>query len=143
MNRIAIDMSPIVHGSRAVKRCTACITIELLKYEDIDFNLLYFDSKRQTPKHLSPLEDHVKESVIRVPQRLLIPLWKRFSWPDLETLVSKCDLLYTNEFYFPPTRRALVLTTIHGLAYKVIPEKLPRKSVESLAQGLSFVFLME
>jgi len=139
MNRIAIDMSPIVHGSRAVKRCTACIISELLKHEDIDFDLLYFDYMRQTSKHLRPLEDHVKESVIRVPQRLLIPFWKRFSWPDFETLVPKCDLLYTNEFYFPPTSRALVLTTIHGLAYKMIPEKLPHKSVASLGQGLSFV----
>ena len=139
MNRVAIDMSPIVHGSRAVKRCTACMTNELLKYEDIDFDLLYFDYRRQTPKYLRPLEGHVKESVIRVPQRLLIPFWKRFSWPYFETLVSKCDLFYTNEFYFPPTKNALVVATIHGLSYKVIPEKLPHKSVESLGQGLSFV----
>jgi glycosyltransferase involved in cell wall biosynthesis len=139
MNRVAIDMSPVVHGSRAVKRCTFCMTSELLKYESIDFDLLYFDYRHQTPKYLRPLKGHVKESVIRVPQRLLIPFWKRFSWPNLELLLSKPGLFYVNEFYFPPTKNALVVATIHGLAYKVIPEKLPRKSVESLGQGLSFV----
>lgn len=140
MNRVAIDMSPIVHGSRAVKRCTACMTSELLKHEDINFDLLYFDHRHQISKYLSPLERHVKENVIRVPQRLLIPLWKRFSWPHLEMLVpDECDLFYVNEFYFPPTKNALVLATIHGLSYRVIPEKIPSQSVRSCCRGLSFI----
>ena len=139
MSRIAVDMSPVVHGSRAVKRCTFCMTSELLKYEDIDFDLLYFDYKHQTPKYLRPLEGHAKESVIRLPQRLLIPLWRRFSWPHLEILAPECDLFYVNEFYFPPTKNALIVATIHGLSYKVIPEKMPPQNVRSFCQGLSFI----
>ena len=139
MSRIAVDMSPVVHGSRAVKRCTFCMTSELLKYEDIDFDLLYFDYNHQTPKCLRPLEGHAKESVIRVPQRLLLPFWKWFSWPHLELLISKCDLFYVNEFYFPPANNALVVATIHGLSYKVIPEKMPSQNVRSYCQGLSFI----
>jgi glycosyltransferase involved in cell wall biosynthesis len=115
------------------------MTSELLKYADIDFDLLYFDYRRQIPKYLRPLESHVKESVIRVPQRLLIPFWKRFSWPHFELLISKSDLFYVNEFYFPPTKNALVLATIHGLSYKVIPEKMPPQNVKSFCRGLSFV----
>jgi len=139
MSRIAVDMSPVVHGSRAIKRCTFCMTSELLKHENIDFDLLYFDYRHQTSKYLRPLEDHVKESIIRVPQRLLIPFWKRFSWPHLELLLSKSDLFYVNEFYFPPTKNALVVATIHGLSYKVIPEKMPSQNVQSFCQGLSFI----
>lgn len=139
MNTVAIDMSPVVHGSRAVKRCTACMVEELLRYEDVKFELLYFDCRHRNAKYSKPVRHLVKEKVIRVPQKLLIPFWKRFSWPYFETLVSKCDLFYTNEFYFPPTKRALILATIHGLAYKLIPEKLPHQSVESLGRGLSFV----
>lgn len=139
MNKITIDMNPLVHGSRAVSHCTACMVSELLKFEDIEFNLLYFDYKYQTEQYLRPLEDRVKERVIPVPYKLLVPAWKWFSWPYLELIAPKCDLFYTNEFYFPPTRNILVLSTIHGLAYRIIPEKISSQIVQSFDQGLSFI----
>ena len=139
MNRITIDMSPVVHGSRAIKRCTVCMAKELIKHEDVNFNLLYIDYKNQVMKYLNPLTTHVKESVIRVPYRLLIPLWKKFAWPSFDSHLSECDLFYTNEFYFPPTKKTIILATIHGLAYKMIPEKLPSHVASSLDQGLSFI----
>lgn len=139
MNRVAIDMSPIVHGSRAIKRCTAGMVNELLEYKDINFDLLYIDYKHQTEKHLKHLEGNAKESVIRVPYRVLITFWKRFSWPYLEIFLSECDLFYTNEFYFPPTKDALILATIHGLSYEIIPEKMPSQNVRSFRKGLSFI----
>jgi len=139
MKKIAIDMSPLVHGSRAVSHCTACMVSELLKYKDMEFNLLYFDYKRQTQKYLRPLENHATEKVIPVPYRLLIPAWKRLSWPYLEMILPRCDLLYANEFYFPPAKNSLVLATIHGLAFRVIPEKIPPQIAQSLDKGLSFI----
>ncbi len=139
MKKIAIDMSSLAHGSRAVSHCTACMISELLKYKDMEFNLIYFDYKRQTQKHLAPLENHATEKVIHVPYRLLIPAWKRLSWPYLEMIAPGCDLLYTNEFYFPPAKNSLVLATIHGLAYRVIPEKISSKIIKSLNKGLSFI----
>ena len=139
MKKIAIDMSPVVHGSRAVSHCTACMVSELLKYKDMEFNLFYFDYKRQTQKYLRPLENHATEKVIPVPYRLLIPAWRRLSWPYLEMISPGCDLLYTNEFYFPPAKNSLVLATIHGMAYRVIPEKIPSKIIRSLNKGLSYI----
>jgi len=139
MNRITVDMSPLVHGSGAVSRCTECMARELLEYEDAGFDFLYFDYKRQTERYLKPSKDNVNEIVIRMPQRLLIPFWKRFSWPNLEMLLPECNLFYTNEFYFPPSNNVLVLATIHGLAYRVIPEKISSQIVQSLDQGLSFI----
>jgi len=139
MKRVAIDMSPIVYGSRAVKRCTICMVTELLKHQSINFDLLYIDYKNQTDNYLRPLEDHANEIVIHVPYRLLIPLWKRFSWPCFDMHLSECDLFYTNEFYFPPTKKMVILATIHGLAYKVLPEKIPLHVAKSLNQGLSFL----
>lgn len=139
MNRIAIDMSPIVHGTRAVKRCTVCMVSELVKYETIKLNLLYFDYRHQTEKYLRPIETHATEKVVPIPYRLLIPFWKGFSWPSLEFFSKSCDLFYTNEFYFPPTKNVPVLATIHGLAYEVIPDKLPSQNVRSLHNGLSFI----
>ncbi len=139
MKKIAIDMNSVVHGLRAVSHCTVCMVSELLKYKDMEFNLFYFDYKRQTQKYLRPLENHTTEKVIPVPYRLLIPAWKRFSWPYLEMISPGCDLLYTNEFHFPPAKNSLVLATIHGMAYRVIPEKIPSKIIKSLNEGLSFI----
>jgi glycosyltransferase involved in cell wall biosynthesis len=112
---------------------------ELVKHEDMEFSLLYFDYKYQIDKYLRPLEDRLDEKVVQIPYRLLIPAWRRLSFPHLEMIAPDCDLLYCNEFYFPPTRRALVLATIHGLSYRIIPEKIPSQFVKSYNQGLSFI----
>ena len=101
MNRIVIDMSPLVHGSRAVSQCTSSIAEELIKQKDMEFSLLYLDYKYQTDKYLRPLEDRINERVVQIPYRLLIPAWRRLSFPHLEMIAPDCDLLYTNEFYFP------------------------------------------
>ena len=139
MNRIAIDMNPLVYGTRAVKRCLICMTNELLQFKDISYNLLYFDYKHQTKKYLRPLPRRVEEKIISIPNRVLSYCWKKFSWPYLETITSECDVLYVNEFYFPPAKRALVLATVHGLAYKIIPEKILPHVVQSLDEGFSYI----
>ena len=139
MNRIAIDMSPFVHGSRAVNRCISCMVKELFIHKEIDLSLFYINYKNQTSNYLRPLADHVKEIVIRIPYKILIPLWRKFSWPNFDMHLSECDLFYTNEFYFPPTKKAMILATVHGIAYRVIPERIPFPVIRSLNQGLSFI----
>jgi glycosyltransferase involved in cell wall biosynthesis len=132
-------MSPIIHGFRAIKRCTACIVSELLKHENFKFDLLYFDYKNQTNKYLKSQEVDINEKVLRIPLKILIHFWKRFSWPRLEMHLSKYDLFYTNEFYFPPMKDTLILATIHGLHHKVIPEKMSAQIINSLNQGVSYI----
>jgi len=132
-------MSPIVHGSRAVKRCITSMVRELVKSEDINFDLLYFDYKGQADKRLKAFGRKINERVLGVPLRLLIPLWKRLSWPKLENILHQCDIFYTNEFYFPPTKEALVLSTIHGLPHEVIPEKISPQNAKSLKEGITFI----
>jgi len=117
----------------------ACVINELLNYTGINLNLLYFDYKHQYEKYLKSKNEHICERIISVPQRFLIPFWKRFSWPHLEALLTECDIFYVNGFYFPPTRRSLVLATIHGLAYEIIPDKIPAKDVKALSNGLSYI----
>ena len=139
MKKITIDMSPVVHGSRAIRRCTACMVDELIGYKDIALDLLYFDYKFQSDKYLKTTRAQVKETVIPIPYRFLIPLWKKYSFPYLETFFCKSDCFYTNEFFFPPSKNAIILATIHGLAYKIIPEKLPVENVQSLNEGLQYI----
>jgi glycosyltransferase involved in cell wall biosynthesis len=139
MKKIIIEMSPTVHGSRAVKRCLTCLVRELMGYKNLNYELLYFDYKHQKNKYIKPINNHTKQSIIKIPQRLMIPLWKKFSWPNIETLLSKHDLFYVNEFYFPPAKKAVVLATIHGLFYELIPDKIPNKDLQFYRQGLSYI----
>jgi len=139
MIRIAIEMSPIVHGSRAVKRCLKSIVKELIKSKNIYFDLLYFDFKNQTDKRLKTSSDNANERLLCVPLRFLIPLWKILSWPKLENIFHKSDIFLTNEFYFAPTTKTLVLSTIHGLHHKVIPEKISQSTAKSLKEGTLFI----
>jgi glycosyltransferase involved in cell wall biosynthesis len=139
MNNIAIDVNPLVHGSRAVRRCTACLVSELLNHNAINYNLLCFDNKSNTKNYLTKLPYGAKKKIIPIPYRFLVPFWKKFSWPKIETIIPGCDILYTNEFYFPPAKNALVLATIHGLAYKIIPEKISPRFVQIFNQGLLYI----
>jgi glycosyltransferase involved in cell wall biosynthesis len=139
MNNITIDANPLIHGSRAVHRCTACLISELLNYNAINYNFLCFRNKSDPKNFLAKLPYAAKKKVVPIPYRLLIPFWKKFSWPKVETILSSCDILYTNEFYFPPTKNAIVLATIHGLAYKIIPEKILPQLVQSLNEGLGYI----
>jgi glycosyltransferase involved in cell wall biosynthesis len=139
MSKITIDVNPLVHGSRAVRRCTACLVSELLNHSANNYNFLCFDNKQNSKNYLTTLPYNAKKTIFPIPYRFLVPFWKKFSWPKIETITPGCDILYTNEFYFPPVKNALVLATIHGLAYKVIPEKISPQFVKILDQGLSYI----
>ena len=139
MNNITIDVNPLVHGSRAVRRCTTCLVNELLNYNANNYNLLCFSKKSNTHKYLPKLSYGTRKKIIPIPYRLLIPFWKRFSWPKMETIIPYSDILYTNEFYFPPAKNAVVLATIHGLACQMIPDKIVPQTVQALNQGLRFI----
>jgi glycosyltransferase involved in cell wall biosynthesis len=138
MKNIVIDVNPLVHGSRAIRRCLACMVSELINHNEDNYNLLSFSNKNKTKKYLAEFLFDAQEKVVPIPYRLLVPFWKYFSWPKIETIIPECDILYTNEFYFPPTKNALVLATIHGLAYRIIPDKINPQIVQSLNQDLSF-----
>lgn len=139
MNNITIDVNPLIYGSRAVSRCTACLVSELLTHSTNSYHLLCFDNKGKTENHLTKLPYCAKTKVVSIPYRFLVPFWKKFSWPKVETFMPSSDILYTNEFYFPPAKNTLILATIHGLAYKIIPEKISPQFVESLNQGLLYI----
>ena len=137
--KVIIDMNPVINGSRAIRRCLVCMVNELLQKNLTSYNLLYFDYKGHKKHYSNVYPNDVKQKVIPLPYRILIPFWKRFSGPKLETITEGGDIFYTNEFFFPPTKKSITLATIHGLAYKIIPHKLPSEVIKPLEQGLSFI----
>jgi glycosyltransferase involved in cell wall biosynthesis len=62
--------------------------------------------------------------------------WSRLSWPTIEQLMGQVDLYHVAGIHPPPTRRAKVLLTIHGIVAEVIPGLLPKEKVLALREVL-------
>ena len=138
-SHIVIDMNALIYGSRAVRRCSECLVSELVKNDCVDYTFLYFDYKLKKSQYFRADSFNVTQKIIPIPYSVLIPFWKRFSWPKFEAVHNPADIFYTNEFYFPPKKRTIIIATIHGLAYKIIPDKMPLRVIKSLEQGLLFI----
>jgi glycosyltransferase involved in cell wall biosynthesis len=139
MLKVTIDMSPVLHGSRAVKRCTDCLVRELVEHREIEFNLLYIYYLKAAKNYVIPADKHIHVRKVRLPYKVLIPMWRRLAWLPYEKLLPQGDLLYTNEFYFMPVKNYPTLATIHGLSYKIIPQKFPPDVVRRLNRGLEYI----
>jgi len=137
--KIVVNMSPLIHGARAIRRCTAGIVGELLKQDCLEFHLLYIDHRNRRERRLEGIPASAKEHVVRFPQRILETCWRLASWPTMEILAGGSDIFYNNDFFFPPSRRCAVVATIHGMAYKAIPGLLSANTVRALNEGFRFI----
>lgn len=135
--RVGIDATPLLHGERAVRRNSRNLLKALVKHEEIDWRLLYFDRRGNTPGRLES-NIAVEEVVCKWPVRLLLPAWRYLARPDLESFVGDVDLFYAPDLYFPPSRQVKILTTIRGLAYFSIPEHCPPGHVKSLSKAFAY-----
>jgi glycosyltransferase involved in cell wall biosynthesis len=137
--KIWLDATPVIHGERAVRRNTRNLFSALISRHKVDYGLLYFDWKGNTPGRLAlPPEKGLKEKVCRFPVRALLPWWKRFGIPTIERLVGKIDLLYAPDLYFPPVQHGRVLSTIRGVAYLVEGGLLDRNHRQMLTTAFSY-----
>ena len=50
-----------------------------------------------------------------VPGRVLATLWRRLSWPPLESLIGPCDLLHGTDHFLPPHRCPKRIYTVHDV----------------------------
>jgi len=135
--RVGIDATPLLHGERAVRRNSRNLLKALVNHEEIDWRLLYFDRKGNTPGRLEP-DMAVEEVVCRWPARLLLPAWRYLSRPTLESFVGDVDIFYAPDLYFPPSEKAKVLATVRGVAYFAIPEHCVPVHVESLSRAFAY-----
>lgn len=138
--KIAIDATPVAHGSRAVRRHSKNLIETTIRRDAInDYKLLYVDWRRQHKRYVSlPENRFVREHVVPVPSRLLSLTWQKFSLPKAEWFVGEFDIFYATDLYFPPSRRGLVLGSVRGIAYHVIEDKLDPDEVFSLKKGLVY-----
>jgi glycosyltransferase involved in cell wall biosynthesis len=50
-----------------------------------------------------------------LPGRVLATLWRRLSWPPLESLIGPCDLLHGTDHFLPPHRCPRRIYTVHDV----------------------------
>ena len=121
---IAIDATPVLYGSRAAKRHSKNLMEALFHLNAAhDYTVFYSDWRNRQSSEVSFLQAHgVRECRIPIPGRLLIQLWQYLTVPKAEWMVGDIDILYAPDLYFPPSRKALVLSTIRGIAYHMIAD---------------------
>jgi len=137
---IGIDGSILLHGERAGKRHSRNLLKQLLRRFDRDeWRLLYFDRRGNTPGRVALASNGVvRETVSRIPMRLLSPTWRRLGYPPAEDWLGPVDVFYAPDLYFAPTRRAPVLSTIRGVAYLAIPHLCAPEKVCALTDGFEY-----
>ncbi len=135
MPHITIDGTPLLHGERAIRRVSRNLLKSITRMKCVDWRAFYFDRKGNTPGRLR-LENEV---ICQFPVRLMLPSWNMSGWPTLETLTGDgADLFYATDLYFPPSRKTTILSTVHGIAYLVIPELCLPEHVTSLTKAFSY-----
>ncbi len=137
---IAIDATPVLYGGRAVKRHSKNLMEALFHLNAAhDYTVFYSDWRHRQSSEVSFLQAHgVRECRIPIPARLLIQLWQYLTVPKAEWMVGDIDILYAPDLYFPPSRKALVLSTIRGIAYHMIENHLEPNVVSSLQRALHY-----
>ena len=137
--KIWIDATAAIHGERAVRRNTRNLISSLISRNGINYGLIYFDWKGNTPGRIVlPNLTGLDEKVCRYPMRILLPLWRRTREPVLERFVGKTDLLYAPDLYFPPSNGGVVLSTIRGIIYLTHKNMLNPKHCRSLIKAFSY-----
>jgi glycosyltransferase involved in cell wall biosynthesis len=137
---IGIDGSILLHGERAGKRHSRNLLQQLVHQFDRDqWRLLYFDRRGNTPGRLVlGSNGSARETVSRIPMRLLSLPWQRLGCPSAEEWLGSVDVLYAPDLHFPPTRRAPILCTIRGVAYLAIPHLCDPVKVHSLTHAFEY-----
>ncbi len=138
--KIVIDATMLAHGSRAGRRHSKNLIESLIRIDQKNsYNLLYIDRYRQRHRYADlPANRIVNEHFISLPARLMLAAWQHLCLPKVEWHLGEFDLFYATDLFFPPTKNALVLGSVRGIAYYVIEDKLSPKTVDVMKKGLSY-----
>jgi len=138
--KIVIDATILAHGSRAGRRHSKNLIESLIRIDQKNsYNLLYIDRHRQRHRYADLTANcNVNQHFIAFPERLMRVAWQHLSLPKIEWHLGEFDLLYATDLFFPPTKNALVLGSVRGIAYYVIEDKLSSQTVNAMKKGLSY-----
>jgi len=113
--RVALDATPLLGAVTGVGRYVDGLVRGLAALPDpTELRLVAFTARgaRELP--------HLPGTTVagrRAPARLLQAAWSRSSFPPVEWLAGRVDVMHGTNFVLPPRRRAAGVLTIHDLAY--------------------------
>jgi glycosyltransferase involved in cell wall biosynthesis len=84
---------------------------------------LFTSSWKDRPDPRLAADLHVEVVDRRVPVKVLNYLWHRMSWPPIETLAGRADVVHSAHPLLIPARRAAQVVTIHDLFFLANPER--------------------
>jgi glycosyltransferase involved in cell wall biosynthesis len=129
VTRVAIDATALVAGSTGVARYATELLRGLARHQDLDI------APFAVGRGPTPPEDVRR---LRLPLRVVQPLWQRTGLPRAEHLVGGCDVVHSLDIVPVPTRRPLVVT-VHDVLPLTIPHRYQdrqRRMIEAQAAAL-------
>lgn len=138
--RVLIDANPVIHGERAVRRNSRNLIEHLVgSSAGIEYVLFYHDWRdRRNARVVLPPRGVHREFVFRLPGRMLEWFWRHFSRPLAESFADGVDLVYGTDLIFPPSRRAVTMSTLRGVAYLIVPELASPDHTVRLKRALDY-----
>jgi glycosyltransferase involved in cell wall biosynthesis len=124
--RVVLDGTPLLGQRTGIGRYTAALLDELVALagsDSLDVGVAAFSWRgRRVLRSRLPAGAHARG--VPVPARALRVAWRRLSFPPIELLAGRCDVVHATNFVLPPSVRARGVLTIHDLAFLDRPDEL-------------------
>ncbi|HEX2301430.1 MAG TPA: glycosyltransferase family 1 protein [Pseudonocardiaceae bacterium] len=123
--RVLLDGTPLLGQRSGIGHYTAALLAELADRPDagVTVTVTAFTARGQAPlRTAAPPGLRVRGRP--VPARALRAAWRRSSWPPVELLTGRADVLHATNFVLPPSRYARGVVTVHDLAFLQRPDDL-------------------
>ena len=135
---IAIDGTP-AFGERAIKRYALNLP-EFLSAIDSEneYCIFYIAYQKELQQKIRRIQKHnFKNSICKIPGRIILPLWDKFNYPFIEHFTGKIDIFHCTDFDVPASRNAAIVFTLHGVVYLEAPEWFSHAFVEESKHRLN------
>jgi glycosyltransferase involved in cell wall biosynthesis len=126
--RVALDVTPELAGSTGVARYSRELGKALEQRDDCD--VVRFALGRGD----RPMDSGCRR--LRVPLRILHPMWRIVGFPGAEWLTGAVDVVHSLDLHAPPTRSALVMT-VHDTVAVELPRLHSRRTVRMQRRRLA------
>lgn len=117
--RVLLDGTPLLGPRTGVGRYTARLLAELALRRDVEAAVLGLTARGQAElRRLAPVPVRGRG----VPARALRRAWARGTFPPVELLAGRTDVVHGTNAVLPPARRAAGVLTVHDLTFWHSPQ---------------------
>lgn len=133
--RVAIDIQGLLRQKTGVGHALYDLTEALAALDAPDeFTAFYFSRRRIG---LPFCHERFRERRVAFPPgRLLSLMWKRLSFPSVDSFLDGADVYHFPDFVARPVRRGKVIVTVHDLSFVRLPETVEPKNRAFLGRNV-------